>query len=113
MSRVRSARLWRIIAAACLVLDLLAFAYNVSRGNDLLFFNALAAAISVIAIRVNTRVIRRQRVLDRPRPDYSAIARMERELYGETFKHDGAPATGGIRIIGEFTITDCKTGRPS
>jgi hypothetical protein len=27
----------------------------------------------------------------RPRPDYAAIARMERRIYGETFGHAGAP----------------------
>ena len=31
-----------------------------------------------------------------PRPDYSAIARMEREVYGETFKHEGAPRTSAL-----------------
>jgi hypothetical protein len=30
--------------------------------------------------------------MSRPaRPDYAAIARIEREIYGETFTHDGAP----------------------
>lgn len=28
----------------------------------------------------------------RPRPDYAAIARMEREVWGEAFRHEGAPA---------------------
>ena len=30
-------------------------------------------------------------VPERPRPDYSAIAAMEREVYGEMFRHEGAP----------------------
>ena len=37
------------------------------------------------------RASMRQRRARPPRPDYTLIAAMEREVYGETFGHDGAP----------------------
>lgn len=43
-------------------------------------------------ICMQTWLIARREELDRPRPDYSLIAAMEREVYGEAFKHEGAPA---------------------
>lgn len=35
--------------------------------------------------------LERARKRERPRPDYAAIAAMEREVYGEAFEHEGAP----------------------
>ena len=44
----------------------------------------------------------RQRLADlQPHPDYSLIAAMEREIYGETFEHEGAPKAGsGLKQSG-------------
>jgi len=51
-----------------------------------------------LAIGLETCVVRRRRgsdaVANRPRPDYISIAAMERDIYGETFRHDGAPQDG-------------------
>lgn len=52
--------------------------------------NAAAVALLTLALFLETKAIRRIEHANRPRPDYSAIARMEREVYGETFQHDGA-----------------------
>lgn len=42
----------------------------------------------------------RSRKIRARRPDYSRIATLEREIYGETFSHDGAPEGGGWRVVG-------------
>ena len=59
--------------------------------------SALLAAIFIVfwtgLICMQTALIHRRERLERPRPDYSAIAAMEREVYGETFEHDGGPET--------------------
>lgn len=47
----------------------------------------------------------------RPRPDYSLIASMERELYGETFEHEGAPEQGW-QEAGAFAISAPPTMPP-
>ena len=39
-----------------------------------------------------------------PRPDYSLIAAMEQEVYGEAFKHDGAPEQAGILVADPGSI---------
>lgn len=45
---------------------------------------------------VQTKLVHLREAINRPRPDYASIATMERELYGETFEHEGAPQTRGI-----------------
>ena len=52
----------------------------------------LMMTAAVVAQRLG---MRRVYGVDRPRPDYSAIAAMEREVYGEEFKHEGAPSQRG------------------
>jgi hypothetical protein len=51
----------------------------------------------------NTRAIRRNRGLA-TRPDYAAIARMERDIWGQAFTHAGAPAdtahADGLHALG-------------
>ena len=57
-------------------------------------YAAFGMAIACCAAAIPLDMLRDRgdrRTLDRPRPDYSLIAAMEREIYGETFKHDGAP----------------------
>ena len=65
-------------AAAALVLALVAL--------------MLAAAACLQAVR-----IRRCRNRAMSRPDYTSIAAMEREIYGETLKHEGAPTIDRIQ----------------
>ena len=54
----------------------------------------------------------------KPRPDYSLIARMEREIYGEAFSHDGAPEVAASTRVPRRTGTGTTStihfaGRPS
>jgi hypothetical protein len=52
---------------------------------------AVVLVALVVTLRWETGVIRHLREVARPRPDYPVIAAMEREVYGQTFRHDGAP----------------------
>ena len=78
-----------IYFAAILILDT---ADWINLGHVVLWELAVLAFVASV-IGFQAFVIRRQERLDRPRPDYSAIAAMEREVYGETFEHDGGPET--------------------
>ena len=93
--RINFLRGCRAVVAVCLVLNAVLGVASALRGYDGAFFNAGAVALLVLVMCLQTFVIRRQRRTDaiasRPRPDYSAIAAMEREVYGETFEHEGAP----------------------
>jgi hypothetical protein len=74
----------------------------------------LAAVFVTVAwaalICAQTQLIRRREYLDRPRPDYSAIARMEMESFGRTFEHAGAPS--GQSASGTYAIlrVTCNQG---
>ena len=72
----------------------------------------LAAVFVTVAwaalICAQTQLIRRREYLDRPRPDYSAIARLEMPIWGRTFEHAGAPgAVRSVRMVAGQTLM-CK-----
>ena len=56
---------------------------------------AVVAAVFVVfwslMLCVQTKLIHLREAELRPRADYDAIDRMEREVYGQPFKHEGAP----------------------
>lgn len=81
----------RRIEIAILVLGAVFAALDALAGSPLLILAAVIVALMVFSLRLNVRTVRSIKRADRPCPDYSAIAAMEREVYGETFKHDGAP----------------------
>lgn len=96
--RTRGQRIYRAtlaVYAGTFVALLLA---EVTTRGHAAVFSVLLFVFATMAIGLETYVIRRQREMvaaaNRPRPDYIAIARMEREVYGETFDHDGAPSAG-------------------
>lgn len=104
MKALKFARAWRWVLAGLIGCQ------GVSAGLDLFWWHtymlvlfpvALSCAL-VFAVRLNARTIANLEVAERARwrPDYAHIARMEREVYGETFRHDGAPEGGGWRIVG-------------
>lgn len=64
--------------------------YDLARGYLFGLVSFACVLGLVAAMTYQTKVIRRVERANRPRPDYSAIAAMEREIYGETFEHDGA-----------------------
>ena len=45
------------------------------------------------AVAVQWMVFRKICAAHRPRPDYTRIASLEREVYGKTFEHEGVPET--------------------
>jgi len=119
MTPARFAWFWRFFCIAALALNLLMFAGNASAGHTgEMTASGVAALISGIAVLVNTRTIRRARAVQRRkealerRPDYAAIARMEREIYGEAFKHDGAPGEfvppAPVLFIGTRAPAGCR-----
>jgi len=78
-------------------------------------FAPLLMTAFVVAQQVGLRKVY---ATERPRPDYAAIARMEREVYGETFKHEGAPPARrtvsgphGHRAPATGTVTMAEFGR--
>lgn len=89
---IKTMRVFRVIllvyAAALVTLEMLAHGY-------VPVFTLVVIAFMLSVVGLHTYVIRRQRRIDaiknRPRPDYASIAAMEREIYGETFGHEGAP----------------------
>lgn len=59
----------------------------------------LAIAVLTILATLTVAAIGTQKIKKHPPVDYSLIARMEREVWGETFEHAGAPGTGTIKTI--------------
>lgn len=92
MSDLRFLRAWRIYVVAALVFNAGMLVVDAVTGNPIVVLPIICVTFLVGALVLMTRVIRRRAEQLRPRPDYAAIARMERDVYGETFGHDGAPA---------------------
>lgn len=118
MNGVRAVRSWRIFNVVTLAFNLLLLTLNAVSGNILAVVNAAAVAILVAAVYVNTRTIHRIQERDRPRPDYAAIAAMERDIWGETFRHEGAPSLGisreatdrAVKAFGGITMAESGRG---
>jgi len=92
---MRSLRAWRVFLYAAILINLAALILDALAGSVFVVAPVIMITALAVTIRVQTRNRRRREELDRPRPDYSAIAAMEREVYGETFDHDGAPSQKG------------------
>jgi len=96
MSVVALSKRWPIrITRAFLIL---AFVYNLSwgvfdlsRGHIFGLLSLACVAAIAVTLAWQARYLRRAEIARRPRPDYAAIAAMEREIYGEAFKHEGMP----------------------
>lgn len=97
----------RVINAVAVTVCTIAAALNVAAGNLVLAAAmAFLAGANVFCFLVNVKVTsqRRAQVIEasRPRPDYALIARMEREVYGEAFRHDGAPGVTRAALDAEM-----------
>lgn len=96
MSALKFLRAFRILVVAALI-AVMAIGVQGAATTPISALYGFTAAILVtealllLALAAQTRVIRRVEHANRPRPDYSAIAAMEREVYGRTFEHDGLP----------------------
>jgi hypothetical protein len=87
----RRLRASRTAAAVALAGDIAVGVFDAFVAPVLVFIPVASAVCLALVMRYQTVVIRRAERVNRPRPDYAAIARMEREIYGEAFNHDGAP----------------------
>jgi hypothetical protein len=80
----------------CRVADVLALAAVACRAiwtsqvSGAAVMAAVFLTVSLFASTVTIRHLNGARPAP-PRPDYAAIARMERRIYGETFDHAGSP----------------------
>jgi hypothetical protein len=85
-------RWWRRFLAVILAWNLGTGIYDLAMGRvfGLISFACVLGLTATMAWQ--TKTIHRVERANRPRPDYGAIAAMEREVYGETFEHEGAPA---------------------
>jgi hypothetical protein len=93
-------RWFRRVLALCVIVNVVFLLLDaIDGGLAAAFGNIIAIALCTVAIVAQTATIRR---MDRerlaslqPHPDYSSIAAMEQEIYGETFEHEGAPKAAG------------------
>ena len=92
MSSAKTLRWMRVGQIGALALNAGVLAFGITRSAGLIILPLIACILGLLlAIRLQTKTIQRREYLDRPRPDYTRIASLEREVYGETFKHEGAP----------------------
>ena len=110
MTRPEAMRIVRGFTVAALIFDGAVTLFELA-GAAFPVTAILAGAIAVIVtvLRWQTRYLHRKPAPIRPAPDYAAIARMEREVYGETFGHEGAPrrlrmVAGQTRMCGECGV---------
>jgi hypothetical protein len=83
----------RCVTAMVVAGELTDSTWELTRGRSAEALGLVGVALLVALIAyLQTRLIRRLEYRNRPRPDYSAIARMEMENYGRTFEHEGAPS---------------------
>jgi hypothetical protein len=72
------------------------------------WWNLAIAAFALMMVAWTTRQLRADRRALARKPDYALIAAMEREVYGEAFRHDGAPegseGTGTRRVSWPMSI---------
>ena len=94
MTYLRFLRAYRIVLLVLLAVNVAFGILNAVAGRHFALVSFAAAALLVAGIAFQARTIRRRAEQLRPRPDYAAIARMEREIWGEAFEHAGAPQQG-------------------
>jgi len=94
---LRQQRRLRLVEIALLAAGVAIGIVDVLTGSLMVLLAIAIVAVMAWALRLNTVTVRRIKEAARPRPDYTRIASLEREVYGKTFEHEGAPE---IRIPG-------------
>lgn len=84
-------RILRRALGIVLLGNLLVGILDAARGMAVAFLPFACVLSLGCVIAFQTYVLHRIDAQNKPRPDYSLIGAMEREVYGETFEHDGAP----------------------
>lgn len=90
-SGVRAMKAMRIFNGCILAYNAVWFGINVAAGRWIAVISAMCVLAMAFMMVWQTVKIRQREEQLRPRPDYSAIARMERDVWGEAFEHAGAP----------------------
>ena len=103
-------RRWRRIQVGIALLLVLFAALDLSLGAWWAVpFLAVGVAMNTFMAVYNTRKLRALESASR-KPDYSRIGELEREIYDETFRHDGAPELvslpPGAQRDGSYPIAD-------
>ena len=82
----------RIFLVLAIVLGVGLFLWNLLAGNvAVAVVDAACVAGLTVMASIQTSLIHARAAQLRLRPDYAAIARMERDVWGEVFEHAGAP----------------------
>jgi len=92
--RTKFTRAARIAMIPFVLLNVGIVAAVAATAGTVAFLNVIAAVFLVLVMCFQTVIIRRIEYQNRPHPDYISIAAMEREIYGESFRHDGTPQDG-------------------
>lgn len=93
MRNLKFLRAWRVFLYAVLLINVGSLVLDALVGTWFAILPAIMIVGLVAVTRLHAKTIARREYLDRPRPDYSLIAAMEQEVYGETFEHEGTPAS--------------------
>lgn len=76
-------------------------------------FGAGLLSLTILALTARIRCAgasgRQRKQAARPGPDYAAIVRMEREVFGEAFEHAGAPAASPLAsVLGGVSMAEAQ-----
>lgn len=83
MNSIRGMRRARALNVGVLAIEAAIFGFDLAIGSLFMILPLAWIVVFIAVICWQTRVIRRREYECRPRPDYAAIARLEREVYGE------------------------------
>lgn len=83
MNSTRLMRRARALNVGVLAIEAALFGFELATGSPFMILPLAWIAVFIVIICRQTKKIRRLEYEARPRPDYAAIARMEREVYGE------------------------------
>jgi hypothetical protein len=108
---LRFMKVWRWVLVAILTCNVGIGTLNVIAGSPAAFLSLVMVAALAATIAWQTKTIRQRVEQLRPRPDYSRIASMEREVWGEKFEHAGAPAPLPRVVATRRTYACTKCGR--
>lgn len=100
--RLTYLRTLRVFLCAGILINVVGLVLDVLAGSIFAVAPLVMIPALIACVVLTTRVIRRQRAAIRPRPDYAVIARMEREVWGRTFEHDGAPGMSLSQLHAEM-----------
>jgi multisubunit Na+/H+ antiporter MnhG subunit len=92
-------RVWRVFLVVTALANIAIGTLDVLAGHATWgVISAVAVLFCTVTVAIQTHAIRRAVQRAKVRPDYAAIAAMEREVYGEVFTRPGEPYKSGGHI---------------